>query len=73
MQRVLDVVEKVAAADATVLILGESGTGKELIARSLPGGRVTRAAARALPHAPSLVMRGRPDPATESSRPLVGR
>jgi len=32
---VLDVVEKVADADSTVLITGESGTGKELIARAL--------------------------------------
>jgi two-component system NtrC family response regulator len=30
-------VERVAASDATVLILGESGTGKELIARALHG------------------------------------
>lgn len=35
MQRVFDLVAKVADTSSTVLILGESGTGKELIARSL--------------------------------------
>ena len=35
MLKVCRTVEKVAPADATVLILGESGTGKELIARSV--------------------------------------
>src|SRR5215469_8473027 len=35
MRQVLKQVEKVAAADSTVLILGETGTGKELIARAL--------------------------------------
>ena len=36
MQRVWDVVEKVAASEATtVLIEGESGTGKELVARAI--------------------------------------
>ncbi len=36
MQRVMDWVEKVAAADpATVLLQGESGTGKDLVARAI--------------------------------------
>ncbi|WP_242391984.1 sigma-54-dependent transcriptional regulator [Anaeromyxobacter oryzisoli] len=35
MRRVLDQVRKVAATDATVLVLGESGTGKELVARAV--------------------------------------
>jgi DNA-binding NtrC family response regulator len=35
MQQLRDTIEKVAKADATVLITGESGTGKELVARAL--------------------------------------
>ncbi|AFL76072.1 PEP-CTERM-box response regulator transcription factor [Thiocystis violascens] len=35
MQNACRTVEKIAATDATVLILGESGTGKELFARAL--------------------------------------
>lgn len=35
MQRVFDIVAKVAATPSTVLITGESGTGKELIAKAL--------------------------------------
>lgn len=34
-QKVLDLVRRVAASDATVLLNGESGTGKELIARTI--------------------------------------
>jgi two-component system response regulator HydG len=35
IREMLDMVRRVAASDATVLIQGESGTGKELIARAL--------------------------------------
>ncbi len=44
MQRVLDVVSRVAQSDSTVYIHGESGTGKELIARTihLASGRKER-------------------------------
>ena len=35
MRAVYDAVERIAAADGTVLILGESGTGKELAARAV--------------------------------------
>ncbi len=35
MQGVLDLVERVAPTDATLLVLGESGTGKEVIAKAV--------------------------------------
>jgi formate hydrogenlyase transcriptional activator len=35
LRKVLHMVEHVAAADSTVLLLGETGTGKELIARAI--------------------------------------
>ena len=35
LQRVLDVVKKVARSNATILIRGETGTGKELIAGAI--------------------------------------
>lgn len=35
MQRVLELIRKVAPTDSTVLLLGESGTGKEVVANSL--------------------------------------
>ena len=36
MQKVYDLIGKVAPTDATVLITGESGTGKELVAQTDP-------------------------------------
>ena len=42
MQQVFEVVRRVAATEATVLITGESGTGKELIARAIHTGSERR-------------------------------
>lgn len=38
MQKVCDMVKRVAPTDATVLITGESGTGKELVAKAIHAG-----------------------------------
>lgn len=35
MREVIDLIQKISASDANVLILGESGTGKELVARAV--------------------------------------
>lgn len=42
MQQVFGVVRRVAATEASVLILGESGTGKELVARAIHYGSERR-------------------------------
>jgi len=42
MREVFDVVRRVAASEATVLVTGESGTGKELIARAIHNGSERR-------------------------------
>jgi DNA-binding NtrC family response regulator len=42
MQRVVQMIQKVAPTDATVLIRGRSGTGKELVARALHGNSSRR-------------------------------
>ncbi len=45
MQRIYDLVAKVAPSDATVLVTGESGTGKELVAETIH--RLSRRTAKA--------------------------
>jgi DNA-binding NtrC family response regulator len=56
MQKVLDLVKKVAPTRSTVLITGESGTGKELIARAIhrlgpdPDARFLAVNCAAIPH-----------------------
>ena len=42
VRRLIDLIERVAPRDTTVLITGESGTGKELIARALHERRARR-------------------------------
>lgn len=49
MQRVYDLIGKVADTDSTVLITGESGTGKELIARTIHNNNSTRSQALFVP------------------------
>lgn len=39
MQKVFNLIQRVSATDATVLISGESGTGKELVARAIHAGK----------------------------------
>jgi DNA-binding NtrC family response regulator len=56
MQRVFELVRKVAPTPSTVLLVGESGTGKELIARAIhaqganPEGRFLAVNCAAIPH-----------------------
>src|SRR5919204_3200364 len=42
MQRVRELIDRVAPTDARVLIMGESGTGKELVAAAIHAGSVRR-------------------------------
>jgi two-component system, NtrC family, response regulator AtoC len=44
MQEAYDLIERVAAVDATVLVTGESGTGKEVVARTIHDRSHRRAA-----------------------------
>jgi len=42
MQRIFEMVRKIAPTDSTVLIAGESGTGKELVAKSIHNNSLRR-------------------------------
>jgi DNA-binding NtrC family response regulator len=42
MRKVIQMIEKVAPTDSTVLVRGESGTGKELVARAIHGNSPRR-------------------------------
>ena len=69
MRRVLEQVRKVAATDATVLVLGESGTGKELVARAIHDAL---AAARAAVRLGLLRRHPRGAPRVRAVRPREG-
>jgi len=62
MRQLLQMIERVAASDATVLIVGESGTGKELLARTIhrvgPGAEGPFVAFDCSALAPSLLEAG---------------
>src|SRR5260370_3200338 len=45
MKRVAELIERVAATEANILVLGESGTGKDLVARQLHDRSLRRGSA----------------------------